>query len=71
MPNTNCLKNIHCPKCHAEDEFYIDASVLAFVTDDGVESTNGSFSWDDSSSIECSDCGHSGTVAEFIFKPNA
>lgn len=70
MPNTNCLKNIHCPKCLAEDEFYIDASVLAVVTDDGAEPADGSFCWDESSLIECSECGHSGTVAEFALPAN-
>jgi hypothetical protein len=65
MPNTNCLKDIKCPNCGQEDSFKIDSTVLAHVTDDGAEAANGSFSWDRDSLIDCIECEHSGTVADF------
>ncbi|HTU44889.1 MAG TPA: hypothetical protein VMF91_07495 [Bryobacteraceae bacterium] len=70
MTNTNCLANIRCPECLSEDEFYIEASVLAVVSDDGAEAANGDFYWEEQSTIRCSQCAHSGTVAEFTFKSN-
>jgi len=65
MANTNCLQGIHCPECQHDAGFYIDASVLAFVTDDGAEPANGNFDWDGDSAITCAECDHSGTVREF------
>jgi DNA-directed RNA polymerase subunit M/transcription elongation factor TFIIS len=64
-PNSNCLQDIKCPKCGQEDAFYIDCAVRAYVTDDGAEAANGSFSWDRDSLIDCVECEHTGSVAEF------
>jgi hypothetical protein len=63
--NINCLENIRCPECRHAAGFYIDASVLAFVTDDGAEPANGNFNWEDDSPITCPECDHSGTVRDF------
>ena len=64
MSNTNCLKDIACPKCAHDEFFRIAVTGYAFVNDDGfsgVESPN----WDDESQIICYDCNHQGTVRDF------
>jgi len=65
MANSNCLENITCPECRNESAFYIDVSVLAFVTDSGAEAANGNFHWDAQSRITCGECDHAGTVGQF------
>jgi hypothetical protein len=70
MANINCLENIKCPECGDDGGFYIDASVLAFVTDDGAEPANGNFDWDAASMITCAACEHSGTVGQFTTNPS-
>jgi hypothetical protein len=66
MPNTNCLQGIRCPQCKHENGFYIDASINAYVTDNGAEPAESTdYYWDENSSITCSECDHQGKVAQF------
>jgi DNA-directed RNA polymerase subunit RPC12/RpoP len=65
MTNSNCLEGIACPKCGNDSSFRIEARTLAEVTDDGAE-TFGDMEWDADSYAECPECGHHGTVGEFL-----
>jgi hypothetical protein len=47
MPNTDMLKGIRCPKCKQEDSFFIVASQLVRVTDDGIHDEDGGWFWPD------------------------
>jgi hypothetical protein len=64
--NKNCLAGIKCPQCGSEAPFYIDARVLAYVTDDGAEAAgNASIDWDLDSHTECMECGAEGPLSTF------
>jgi hypothetical protein len=66
MTNQNCLANVKCPECGNEDHFYIDTSVLAYVTDDGADIADGSdMHWDHASMTRCPDCDRDGPISEF------
>ena len=66
MTNTNCLKGIKCPDCGNEGRFLIDAMILADVTDDGADYSDGcEMSWDDASMTRCPDCERDGPLSDF------
>jgi hypothetical protein len=67
MTNTNCLEGIKCPRCGNEDAFYIDAIVLAYVTDGGAQPANNSnFNWDRDSFARCPECDYAGDLWDFM-----
>lgn len=70
-PNSNCLDGFECPACGSYGPFYIRATVTGetLVSDDGTEGVMGDVEWDDNSACRCADCGHPGTVREFMGKP--
>lgn len=70
-PNSNCLEGFECPACGSYGPFYIRATVTGetLVCDDGTEGVMGDVEWDDNSACRCADCGHPGTVREFMGKP--
>jgi hypothetical protein len=70
MVNSNCLQGIRCPSCGNEAAFYIEASTVMYVTDEGAES-RGDTSWNDDSHAECTECERSGKLADFKTKPLA
>lgn len=63
-PNTNCLAGMRCPKCGNKDEFRIEVSTIAKVTDDGIELV-GDTEWSDKSFCMCPVCEHDGFAADF------
>lgn len=66
MKNENCLRGIRCPKCGNEDHFYIEASILAYVTDDGADmAKHTDMEWNEDNYARCPDCGESGVLGEF------
>jgi hypothetical protein len=66
MSNENCLRGIRCPKCGNEDRFFIVATILADVTDDGADiARHTDMEWDDDSHTRCPDCDRDGPLAEF------
>jgi hypothetical protein len=65
MTNDNCLDGIECPTCGNEDQFRIEITIMASVTDDGVEIEYGHTEWDKTSYAECAECCKHGTVADF------
>lgn len=70
-PNENCLQGFECPQCGSYGPFRIHATVNGetLVSDDGTEGVEGDVEWEDSSTCSCTDCGHSGTVRDFLGKP--
>jgi hypothetical protein len=65
MTNTNCLEGIACPKCGADDRFYIEATVELLVCDDGTEDEGGDHTWSDDAPCRCGECDHHGRVRDF------
>jgi len=66
MTNENCLKGIKCPKCGNEDGFFIGATIIADVTDDGADiAKHTDIEWDDDSHTRCPDCGEEGVLGGF------
>ena len=64
--NDNCLQGIRCRSCGNEDRFFISATVVADVTDDGADiAPQTDMEWDDSSSTRCPECGATGPLSEF------
>jgi hypothetical protein len=56
------------PRCGADDEIDIAATVWVRLCHDGTdifEAHNGDHTWDDDSDAQCCACGHTGTVREF------
>jgi hypothetical protein len=68
MTNTNCLKNVCCPKCGQEDRFRIAALISCLVTDDGSEPA-GDHEWDEASATHCLECGFNGILKDFRKMP--
>jgi hypothetical protein len=68
MTNSNCLKNIKCPKCDNHERFFIEANALFTVTDDGTDDYC-NVQWNDDSHTECPDCLHFGTIRDFTITP--
>lgn len=65
--NSNCLYGMQCPRCLHEDMFYITATVVVEVSDDGtgdIDSTHGHY-WDEGSECSCPQCSLFGTVKDF------
>lgn len=65
--NKNCLEGLKCPRCGSFGPYKIDATVLAIVSDEGVEHVEDP-DWNDQSSCTCCDCGHAATVCDFTIK---
>ena len=66
MTNENCLKGVKCPKCENEDRFFIVATIVADVTDDGADiARHTDWEWDGSSHTQCPDCGEAGPLSQF------
>jgi hypothetical protein len=62
--NSNCLVGIACPVCGSEEPFRIVAQAMVLMYDNGSEEVT-DIQWDDTDSIECYQCKHWATVAEF------
>ncbi len=62
--NENCLEGIQCPKCGSTGPFWIAASAMALVYDDGVEEYQ-DMEWDKNSTIKCARCDEIGELADF------
>lgn len=69
-PNENCLAGMACPKCGDFGPFNIHASQsgMTIVTDGGTDFVGGDVEWEDDSACHCLECGHHGTVGEFMGK---
>jgi hypothetical protein len=67
--NTNCLKDIRCPKCGWEESFDIVMTVWAKATDDGVDEYSDP-EFNHRSGIVCRDCDHRGRVKDFTIDPS-
>lgn len=65
MPNENFLVGFRCPKCGQTEEFRIEISAVAQVTDDCVEIT-GDTEWNNNSYCSCPKCDHDGIVEDFM-----
>ena len=66
MTNENCLRGIECPKCGNEERFFIVATIVADVTDEGADTAKGSdHHWDDGSMTRCPECDWDGPLATF------
>jgi len=66
-PNTNCLEGMSCPKCGSRGPFFIAATVMVKVTDEGSEPIDGNHEWHDDTHATCGDheCAFAGTVLNF------
>lgn len=64
VPATNCLDGIRCPACGSTQRFKIVGSVVATMVDNGSDETE-SIEWGPVSAITCTNCQHTGTVAQF------
>lgn len=64
MKNTNVLKGLECPSCESSGPFEITTACIARVSDDGIEETR-DHEWNESSRIDCLDCGYRFTVGKF------
>jgi hypothetical protein len=65
--NDNVLAGLRCPKCMALEPFEIQASCVAEVWDDGIESSR-DFEWDQDDNCSCLSCGFAGIVKDFTEK---
>jgi predicted RNA-binding Zn-ribbon protein involved in translation (DUF1610 family) len=66
MTNENCLEGLKCPKCGNEDRFFILATIVADVTDDGADiAKHSDMEWDSASDTRCPDCGETGLLSQF------
>ncbi len=65
MTNTNCLEGIACPKCGADDAFFIKAAIEVLVHDDGTEDQGGDYIWDQDTHCRCAACDHHGRLSDF------
>jgi hypothetical protein len=64
--NSNCLDGIRCRQCGNASAFYIEALILAFVTDAGTEpADSSSMSWDADSHTQCAECDADGKLRDF------
>ena len=69
--NVNCLSGKRCPKCGQADRFFITATSVFELVDDGT-SYHGDVEYDESNRASCPKCDFSGTWGEFdIPKPAA
>ena len=67
--NENCLIDIACPKCGHRDEFSIEVSSFARVSDNGTNDIDTSDTeWTDKSYCRCCNCNHVATVAAFTIE---
>jgi hypothetical protein len=71
-PNENCLAGFECPECGSYGPFRIQATVSGetTVSDDGTDGIDGDVTWEDTSACRCLDCGHGGTVRNFMGEPD-
>lgn len=65
MTNTNCLEGIACPKCGADDAFYLEAVIEVLVLDTGTEDQRGDCIWDQDTPCCCAACDHRGRLDDF------
>ena len=65
MINTNCLKDMRCPKCGSLEPFTIQVLMLADVFDSGTEDIYGDVTWEEDSVITCKECGTTGEAKDF------
>ena len=68
MVNANCLDGIRCPDCRNEAAFYIQATAVMYVTDDGAECRSDT-EWNDDSHTLCPSCEKSGKLGDFKAAP--
>lgn len=57
-----------CPKCGADDQIDISATVWVRLCPDGTDITaaeNGDYEWNKDTAAVCHNCGHSGTISDF------
>jgi len=71
MTNTNCLEGVKCPACGNEDDFRIEVTTMATVTDDGAEVDHGDMKWDSDSYAECATCAEYGPLSRFMATADA
>lgn len=64
MSNNNCLAGIKCPKCNSEGPFFIIATAVFEVHDDGTESYS-DVDWDGKSHCRCRECDYAAAVGDF------
>ena len=64
MANTNTLEGFKCPKCGSLQPFWIDASSVFEVWDDGT-AEHQDVQWNDESGCRCWECSHAGSVKDF------
>lgn len=65
--NINCLAGIQCPdpECAHTEDFYITATAVFHVTDDGTDDYQ-DVSWDDQANVVCGGCGYRARLERFI-----
>lgn len=63
--NTNCLEDIRCPKCGAEDEFKVRIEISLIVSDNGIDDEPGPREWNDDTVTQCTSCGHYSAMRDF------
>lgn len=67
MTNINCLEGFKCPKCGADDVFYIEARVVLKLTDEGTSDADYPHEWDNKDRCSCLNdtCEYTGLIGEF------
>lgn len=65
--NTNCLKDIACPKCGNRSDFGISFNSFGCFTDEGCDEY-GDLDYDSTSYAVCRECEHDGTVKNFTIE---
>ena len=64
--NTNCLRDMRCPKCRDLESFLIACRAMFEVHDDGTEVAKGAtVEWENDSTCVCKGCGFVGVVGDF------
>lgn len=61
---TTCLATMKCPKCGHNADFNIEATCLATVVNDSVDSAI-AYNWDDHNSCRCGGCQYQALVGDF------
>ena len=64
MPNTNILEGMQCPKCKSFGPFWIAASAMFLVYDDGVDEHTDT-QWGKITYCQCANCEFAATARGF------
>jgi len=65
--NSNCLRDIACPDCGNRHHFFVVASSVFEMHDDGA-SEFGDLEYGPLSPASCPQCGHSGSLSMFTVR---